>query len=86
MTTVATPVVVDLALFADYLASYRGICEPHPTDIPARACDFLDYGADFLGDGFAIAGMISIDAFALTVGLVVSSVALLAYSLLAHRA
>lgn len=61
-STIAAPLVVDLVLFAVYAASYAGKCGPHPTDIPARACTYREYLGDFLGDPFAIVGLVMVDA------------------------
>lgn len=79
MTAIAVPIVVDVGFFVSYLASYAGFCEPHPLDIPARACDALDYAGDFLGDGFAIAGFITINLSVLMVSSIAMTFAALVY-------
>lgn len=54
------PLVFDLALWCAYLASYRGTCGPHPTDIPEHACSYATYSAEFWG-GFDGIGLILCD-------------------------
>jgi hypothetical protein len=61
VATVAAPIVVDLVMFAVYAASYSGKCGPHPTDIPAHPCTYGEYLGEFLGDPFAIVGLVVID-------------------------
>jgi hypothetical protein len=84
-STVAAPLVVDLVLFAVYAASYKGVCGPHPTDIPARPCGYGDYLGDFLGDAFAVAGLLMIDVAVFVAAALLASVFTLLWVTSARR-
>ncbi len=74
ISTIAAPLVVDLVLFAVYAASYKGSCGPHPTDIPAHPCPYPEYLGEFLGDPFAIVGLVMIDVGVFVVAALLASV------------
>jgi hypothetical protein len=85
VSTIAAPLVVDLVLFAVYAAQYAGKCGPHPTDIPARPCSYGEYLGDFLGDPFAIVGLVMIDfAVFVVAGILAAIVAVLWITLRSH--
>lgn len=73
-STIAAPLVVDLVLFAVYAASYKGTCGPHPTDIPAHPCAYREYLGEFLGDPFALVGLMMIDVAVFVAAALLASV------------
>ncbi len=78
---IAAPVVVDVVIYVGYLASYAGMCGPHPTDIPARPCDWPTYAGDFFGDAFAIVGIMMVDFAVLALATLVAIAFGIAYKM-----
>lgn len=78
---IAAPIVVDVVIYVGYLASYSGMCDAHPTDIPARACDLPTYAGDFFGDAFAIVGLMMIDFAVLGLATLVAIALAIAYKM-----
>lgn len=64
---VLAPIVVDLVIFVPYATRYHGLCEPHPTDIPARPCTYAQYLEDWIGDPFALMALTMIDVLVVVV-------------------
>lgn len=55
------PLLFDAVLFVHHVATYRGICGPHPTDIPAHSCGFATYSREFF-TGWEAIGFVILDA------------------------
>lgn len=73
------PVLLVLGFVADHVASFRGMCGPYPTDIPAYPCGFAEYLVNFASP-FAFAGLVGLSIVA---ALVTTLVLLIAWSLAA---
>jgi len=76
VATLVAPLIMDLVYFLYVAASYAGQCDPHPTDIPARPCGYVEYLIDGVNDPFAIIGFVMVNALMLVVAALLAGVIL----------
>lgn len=74
------PVLLIVVSLTAHAFSYRGMCGPYPTDIPAFPCGFGEYMRNFAGP-FALVGLVMLSIAAAFVAAVLVALAWLGWGI-----